>query len=155
MLALILKTIHVISATMFFGAGAVSAYYKLRADRSGDPAIAAWYLNELVLSDWLFTTTSGVALAVSGLWLATIYSLPWTTDWILWGIGCYLIAGLFWLPAVGLQYRMRRLAREAVETKTPLPAAYHRATRQWIALGVFAFAAAAIAIWVMVTKKAP
>ena len=154
MIIFLLKTVHVLSAALFFGTGLGSAWYKWRADRSGDVRSIAWIQREIVLADWLFTVPSGVLLPVTGVAMAWSYGLPLTTPWIATGIAGYTVAGLCWLPAAWLQLRMRRLADQAVLRGEPLPDAFHRAARQWLLLGVPAFLAAALTIWVMVAKGA-
>lgn len=155
MLILAVKLLHVLSATLFFGGGLLIAWHKLRADRTGDPKIVAWAQREIVRADAVFTIPAGLLLPVTGAWLAWQYSLPWTSGFVAWGIGCYAVTGLLWLPAAFLQVRMRRLADEAAATNGPLPAAFHRANRWWVALGVPAFALAVFTVWIMVAKWVP
>lgn len=154
MLALYLKAIHVGAAILFLGTGLGSAFYKWRADRSGSVAVAAWAQRNVVLADWLFTVPSGIVLPGTGLWLAHLYGLPFTTSWVLFGIVGFAIAGLTWLPAAWIQLRMRRLADEALASGAPLPEEFHRLHRFWLALGVPSFGAAVATIWVMVGKHA-
>lgn len=153
-LLLVLKTIHVLAATVFLGTGAGTAWLKLRADRSGQVAVVAWAQREIVRADWIFTIPSALALPATGAWMVEIYGLPWRTRWILVGLVSWATAGLFWLPACWLQIRMRALAGEALAQGTPLPPAFHRANRAWLALGGPAFLAAALAITAMVGKWA-
>lgn len=149
---LVLKTIHILAAMVFLGTGAGSAWYRMRSDRSSDIRVIAWCQREIVRADWYFTVPAGLALPASAIGLVTVLELPWTTPWILWGIGGYVIAGLFWLPAVWLQIQMRRLADHALATGEPLPPVYHRHARMWTALGVPSFLSAMITVWVMVAK---
>jgi uncharacterized membrane protein len=155
LLIAVLRTIHIFGAVLFLGAGLMTAYYKVRADRSGDPRVVAWYQREIVRADWLFTLPSGVILPVTGVWLALIYRLPWTTPWLVWGTCGFLVAGMTWVPAVWLQIRMRRLADAAVAAGQPLPPEFHRANRAWLALGVPAFTAALVSLWAMATQQVP
>ena len=76
------------------------------------------------------------------------------TEWLVAGLVDYMLAGMLWLPAVRLQIRMRDLARRAVETATPLPEEYHRASRRWMALGFPAFLVSLHAVWAMCAKRA-
>ncbi len=154
MLPLIVKWVHIVGAMLFIGTGFGSAWYKMRAHRSSDLRVIAWCDREIVRADWFFTVPSGVLMPVTGLWLAYLYRLPWTTPWILRGIVGYTIAGIFWLPAAALQLRMRRIVDACLASNEPLPAAYHRAQRQWMLLGGPSFAAAVYTLWVMVAKYA-
>lgn len=152
MLILLAKTLHVLSAAIFFGAGLMSAWWKLRADLSRDPAIVAWAQQEIVLADWVYTVPSGVISPLTGAYLVWRYGLPWTTPWVLASIGGYLVAMVCWLPAAWLQLEMRSLARAAAASGSPLPRRYHQLNRAWLLLGVPAFTAAVFIIWTMVSK---
>ena len=155
MLVPLVKTLHVVGALLFLGAGLMTAWYKFRADRSGDVRQVAWMQTEIVRADWIFTMPSAFILPITGIWLVELYNLPWDTGWVLWGIGLFIFAGIMWLPAVWLQIQMKKLALRAVEEKTELPALFHRYNRIWLALGFPAFIAAAYSVWIMVSKSAP
>ena len=154
MLYLIVKTAHILSALLFLGAGLMTAWYKVRADRSRDPTVIAWYAREIVLADWIFTVPSGVSLPATGLWLASLLGQPLTQGGVALGLACYAVAGALWVPAAWLQLRMRRMAETASRDGTPLPEGFHRAKRAWLALGVPAFAVSMLALWIMVAKHA-
>jgi len=153
LLILAAKTLHIISATIFFGAGLMSAWWKLRGDRSGDVRVIAFAQREIVLADWVFTVPSGFISPLTGAYLVHAYSLPWTTDWVVVSIGGFVVATVCWLPAAALQVKLKRMADEALAQGTPLPAQFHRYNRVWLLLGVPAFAAAVGIIWTMVAKR--
>lgn len=155
MLYQILKSIHVIGATMFFGAGMASAFYKFRADQSGKIEDIVFAQKNIVLADWLFTVPSGVIMPVTGIWMALLFNYSLTSGWVFWGILLYVIAGLCWLPAAWLQIRMRDVAITALNEQSALPPEYHRWARIWLILGFPAFLASVWAIYIMVTKQAP
>lgn len=154
MFYLALKAVHVLAAVVFLGTGLGSAWYKLRAGRSRNIAAIAWIDAEVVLADWLFTIPSGALLPITGLWMVLGYGLPLTTPWILQGLVGYAVAGLAWVPAAGLQLRMRRLSAEALRTGTPLSPQWYADQRIWACLGLPSFAAAMAVVWMMVTKRA-
>lgn len=149
-----LKALHVSMAAVFLGGGSLIAWWKLRADRSGDPRIVAWALSEVVLADWVFTLPGALLLLASGLTLAAVSEFPiLETEWLVAGLVDYMLAGMLWLPAVRLQLRMRDLARAAAQAGTSLPEEYHQATRRWVALGLPAFLVSVHAVWVMCAKR--
>ena len=152
MLILIIKTVHILAAIVFLGVGLGVAWTKLRADRSGDLRVIAWAQGHIVLADWMFTVPSAILLPATGAWLVTTYGLSWRTPWILFGIGGYTAAGLFWLPAVRLQIQMRDMAEKALADGTGLPPEFHRASRHWTLLGVPSFIMAMLTIWAMVAR---
>lgn len=149
---LILKFVHVGAAMVFFGTGLGTAWYKFRADRSGDLRVIAWTQREVVRADWIYTVPSAILLPVTGLWMCYLDKIPLSLPWIQVGIGAYIVSGLLWLPAVYLQYKMKRLAEHALANSEPLPKAFFRAKNYWIALGIPSFSAALVALWAMAIK---
>lgn len=155
MLYLILKTLHVLGALLFLGAGLASAWYKVRADRSGDLRVIVWCQRQIVTADWLFTTPSAVILPVTGLSMALYVGIPLSTPWVAAALVGFAVSGVLWLPAVVLQIRMRRAADHALQNGTDLPATFHRDRRAWLALGIPAFLISGLMIWIMVSKTVP
>lgn len=151
---LVLKLVHILCATLFFGAGVASVFYKLRADAEQDPVALAFVHRNLVLADWIFTIPPGIGLPLTGGLMVWMTGMPWRSGWVAWGIVLYVVAGLCWLPAFYLQHRMRDAAVAAAQARQPLPPEYLRWTRIWGLLGVPSFCAAMGAMWMMVSKGA-
>lgn len=151
---LVAKWLHVLSSTLLFGTGIGSAFHMLLASLSRNPQACAVVVRQVVLADWLFTTTTIVFQPLSGLYLAHLAGYPLTTPWILWSFALYVVAGACWLPVVWIQIRMRALAQAAVQDDTPLPPRYFAMLRVWTALGVPAFLALVAVFYLMVAKPA-
>lgn len=151
-LYLLLKTLHVIGATVLFGTGAGIAFFMLMAHRSGDARAIAHTAGVVVIADTLFTATAVVLQPTTGAWLAHIAGFPMLHGWIALSLILYVVTGLFWLPVVWMQLRLRDLARAAVGDGTALPPEYHRLWRLWFAFGFPAFIAVLAIIWLMVVK---
>lgn len=151
-LILVMKALHVLSATIFFGAGLMSAFWKFRGDQSGDPRVVAWAQRQVVLADWIFTVPSGVISPLTGVYLTWAYRLPWTTPWVVGSIGGYLVAMGLWLPAAWIQIELRKIAKQCVTDEAPLPPRFHALNRGWLLLGVPAFAVSVFIIYAMVVK---
>ena len=149
---LILKWLHILSATILFGTGIGIAYFKWITDRSGDVRAIRLSAERTVLADWIFTTPAVIVQPISGLALAHLAGFPIFTGWIACSIVLYVIAGCCWLPVVWLQIRMRTLARAADDAHTALPLLYWRYARLWFWLGVPAFLALLVVYWLMVAK---
>ncbi|HZF36288.1 MAG TPA: DUF2269 domain-containing protein [Candidatus Angelobacter sp.] len=152
MLYEIVKTVHILSATILFGTGLGTAWFMWRADRSGDAAAVVATARNVVLADWLFTTPAIVLQPLSGLWLVLLGGYSPTEIWLMWTYGLYLLAGACWLPVVWLQIRMRDLAAEAVSNSAPLSARYRCYARIWFGLGWPAFIAVILIVYLMVAK---
>ena len=149
---LLIKTLHIIGATVLFGTGAGIAFFMLMANRTKDPALIAHVAGTVVVADLLFTASAVVVQPLTGLALAGFDGQPLTHGWIGLSLILYLVTGAFWLPVVFIQLRMRDLARTAAAQGAPLPALYHRLYRVWFAFGFPAFAAVLGIIWLMVAK---
>ncbi len=149
---LILKWVHILSATLLFGTGLGSAFYKFMTDRSGNLRAIAETNRIVVRADWLFTTPSVIVQPVTGIWLALAIGYPLTSSWLVLAMVLYVIAGLCWLPVVYLQIRMRDIARIAVEEGGALDARYAQFARIWFWLGVPAFSAIVVIYYLMIFK---
>lgn len=149
---LLLKTAHVMGATVLLGTGAGIAFFMLMAHRTRDPRLIAHTAGIVVIADTLFTATAVVLQPVTGAALALMAGFPLFRGWVALSLGLYMFTGACWLPVVWMQIRMRDLARRAAEDEAPLPAEYHRLWRWWFALGFPAFAAVMLIIWLMIAK---
>ncbi|WP_111734137.1 DUF2269 family protein [Roseovarius amoyensis] len=148
----ILRLLHVLGATVLLGTGAGIAFFMVISNRSRDARLIAHVAGIVVLADTVFTATAAVIQPITGYLLAREAGWPLLTGWVAWSLALYVIVGLFWLPVVWMQVRMRDLAVTARDAGTPLPALYHRLYRWWFAFGFPAFAAVLAIIWLMLTK---
>jgi uncharacterized membrane protein len=64
----------------------------------------------------------------------------------------YVTTGVFWLPVVWMQMRMRDLADAAKARGSPLPRSYYRLFHTWFAFGFPAFASVLAIFWLMVMR---
>lgn len=149
-----LKWLHIISATVLFGTGLGTAFYKWAVDRKKDVRVIAVVMDRVVLADWMFTTPSVVVQPITGIWMAVIVGYPLTSGWIGWSLMLYVIAGVCWLPVVYLQIRMRAMARDAVAKNSDLPMQYWRYAKWWFWLGVPAFSSLLVVFYLMVFRPA-
>ena len=152
MLYPLVKALHIITAIVLIGTGLGSAFFKYRVDRIGDLSAIVFASKTVVLVDWLFTTPAVVLQAVSGVLLIYWGGHSLTQAWLQAGISTYLLAGLFWLPAVYFQIRMRDLASHAAESQCQLSSQYQYFSKIWLWLGVFGFGSAILTVLFMAAK---
>lgn len=148
----LLQILHILSSAVLFGTALGSAYYALRAWRSGEVLVIASTFRHLVSADWLFIVTSALLLPSTGLGLAYVAGWPLNQLWLLWSVGLFVLAGLCWLPVLWLQMRVRDMAVQALAAGTPLPALARRYMGFWFALNCPAFAIVVVIFWLMVAK---
>jgi len=148
----IVKTVHVISATVLFGTGLGIAFFFFCAHRSMDLAARLFAARTTVIADFAFTLPAVVVQPVSGAWLIYLSGSTGTETWLVVTYVLYFVAGLCWIPVVWIQIRLRALLRNAAANKTALPNSYERLFRWWFALGWPAFTALVIVFFLMVLK---
>jgi uncharacterized membrane protein len=148
----ILRWMHVIGATVLFGTGAGIAFFMLMAQRTGRADLVAHVAGTVVIADTIFTATAVIVQPISGVLLARASGWPLSEGWIVLSLLLYVVTGLFWLPVVWIQIRIRNLARQAAIENGPLPAEERRLFRIWFACGFPAFAAVLAILWLMVTR---
>jgi uncharacterized membrane protein len=134
-----LKLLHILSSTVLFGTGIGTAFSMWAANRGRDPRVIAAVTRNVVLADWLFTTPAVIAQPLTGFALVYLLGYSLTSPWLLTSIALYGFVGACWFPVIGLQLRMRNLARHAVTNGEALLPAYDRYYRLWFLLGWPAF----------------
>lgn len=146
----LLRLAHVIGATVLFGTGAGIAFFMVMARRTANPALIAHVSGTVVIADTIFTATAAIIQPVTGYFLARIIGWPLSEGWIALSLCLYVFTGIFWLPVVWIQIKMKRLAETALSSDQPLPALYWTYDKWWTGLGCLAFPAVVVIFWLMV-----
>ena len=150
--ALVYRFLHVIGATVLFGTGAGIAFFMVMAARTGKPDLIAHVAGTVVLADTVFTATAVVLQPITGALLAHEIGWSLSEGWIVLSLSLYVFAGLFWLPVVWIQIRLRNLARQAALKGEPLPPEWQRLYSIWFACGFPAFFAVLAIVWLMLAR---
>lgn len=148
----LIRLMHVLGACVLIGTGAGIAFFMVMATRTADPMNVAHTATIVVIADVLFTATAAIAQPITGTLLA--WGLGWslTEGWLVLSIGLYVFIGVFWLPVVVIQTKMRDEALVCAQSQKPLSARYMRLYRIWFACGIPAFAAIIALLWLMLSK---
>ncbi len=149
---LLLKYLHVLGGVVILGTGTGIAFFMLMAHLSGDSHYIARTARTVVFADYIFTATAVVAQPITGYLLVREVGFALTDGWVVASLVLYAVAGVFWLPVVWMQRRMRDLAETAVATGAPLPTEYHRLFRLWFLFGFPGFGAVMAIVWLMIAK---
>ena len=149
---LLVKTVHILSATVLFGTGLGIAFFFLMGLRSGDSAGAYVAARTTVVADMLFTLTAGIVQPLSGFWLIHLAGYDPFAPWLVWTYALYLLALACWLPVVWLQLRLRDMLAAKVRGEAIDEARFRRLFRWWFALGWPAFLGLVTVFWLMVAK---
>jgi len=149
---LIIKWLHIISATLLFGTGLGSAFYRYLADRDKDIHTIYVTNKNVVIADWIFTTPTVILQPVTGIAMLFYSQYTITEPWVMVSLCLFILAGLCWLPVVYLQIRLRDIAFEALQAGSDLPDKYYRFARIWFLLGIPAFISVMCVFLLMVIK---
>ena len=148
----VVRLLHVLGACVLIGTGAGIAFFMVMAHRTRDPASIAHTAGIVVIADMLFTATAAIAQPITGIVLARHLGWPIFDGWIAVSLGLYVFIGLFWLPVVSIQVKMREEARASAQSGAPLTSRYMRLYRIWFACGVPAFLAIVALLWLMIVR---
>lgn len=148
---LLLKTLHIISATVLFGTGLGSAFFMYKAVRSGSLEAIRVTASHVIIADWWFTTPAVVIQPLTGVLLMQRLGYGFDTPWFYTVAGLYLLAGACWVPVVAIQYRMLQIVMKNADN-TMLPETFDRWFGVWIRLGIPAFCAVLILFVLMVYR---
>ncbi len=147
------KTAHILGAVLFVGNLAVTAVWKVLADRTREPRIVAFAQRLVTVTDVVFTGLGAVLVLVSGMLMIVPYGIEfWNVAWLMWGLSLFVVSGLVWiLILVPIQMKQARLAR-AFADGGEIPDSYWRLGRLWMIFGLIATALPLVNVFLMVFK---
>ncbi len=148
----IVKTVHVLSATILFGTGLGTAFFFWRAHSPGNESGRLVAARVTVLADWIFTAPAVVLQPLTGAWMVADAGFRWNDLWLSATYALYAVAAFCWLPVLAIQLRMKRMPEKEPAGETIDRRLYERLFRTWFLLGWPAFGGLTIVFFLMVLK---
>ncbi len=150
---LALKVLHIAGGIIFVGNLVVTAFWKVMADRSREPMIAAFGQKMVNLTDFAFTSIGAFILLITGLLMTdSISEDVWAVSWIAWGMGLFLASAFLWAAVLfPVQVKQAWLARGFSEGDE-IPEQYWRLGRIWLGVAALAILLPSINVYFMVFK---
>jgi uncharacterized membrane protein len=148
---LLIKTLHIVSATVLFGTGLGIAFFFWSARHRDDQA-RLFAARTTVLADFVFTLPAVILQPITGSVLIAKSGLDPREPWLIASYVLYAVAGLCWVPVVGLQIRMKRMLEAKIAGAEFDGRAYERLRKAWFLLGWPAFLGLVVVFWLMVAK---
>jgi uncharacterized membrane protein len=147
------KFLHLLAAVLFLGNLIVSAMWKLRADRTGIPAVAAFATQLVTRTDKVFTGPAAFIVLMTGGMLPTAGGYGFGGQgWIHAGATAFVLSGLIWaFVLIPIQRKQSAMAASFGEA-TELPADYLALTKRWAMWGGIASLLPVIALALMVYR---
>lgn len=147
------RFVHLVAAVLFLGNLVVSAMWKLQADRSGNPAVAAFAARLVARTDKFFTGPGAFVVLMTGGMLPTAGNYGFRGQgWIHAGATAFVVSALIWLIVlVPIQRKQCKMAA-AFGSATEIPADYLALTKRWAMFGGIATLLPFIGMAMMVYK---
>jgi uncharacterized membrane protein len=132
-----IKFVHMLSVAVMFGTWLGIAAFMVLAHHSHNTSVVALTSQFVVRIELVVMIAAVVLQPASGVPLAYVIGLdPLGEFWLVASIAGYGFVVLCWLAAVVIEFRVRRVTREAALSNVPLPAAYKTLFRVWAMLAV-------------------
>ncbi len=149
----LLLALHILAAVVFVGNIITAAFWKVRADRSGNLETIAITARSLLQADYTFTAPGIVVLLVTGIWMVGLSDWArFQEPWLGGSFVLLIITGVIWLAVLlPQQRRMVRLAQEGADAGALGPE-YRRAGRIWSMFGGIATLLPILILFLMVFK---
>lgn len=149
---LLIKYLHLLGAIVLIGTGAGIAFFMVMAHFTGNVSKIAGVTRIVVIADFVFTASAVIAQPVTGVLLAHEAGYDLSEGWIVLSISLYIVIGIFWLPVVVMQMRMRDIAERAESAGALLPPQYRVLFWTWFIFGFPAFGAILAILWLMMAR---
>ena len=149
----LILAIHILAAVIFLGNIITTAFWKTRADRSGNLENMAMTSRAVLMADYVFTGPGIVALLVTGILLAGLSGWErFQEPWLGLSLVLLLLTAFIWAGVlIPLQLRMVRLSQEGLAGGA-LDPAYTRASRRWSMFGGIATLLPIVILFLMVLR---
>jgi uncharacterized membrane protein len=148
----LIKTLHILSATILFGTGLGTAFFMFRSHYSTQVESKFDIARAVVLADYWFTAPAVLLQPVTGIALIAMAGYDPFEPWLVATYVLFVLAGLCWLPVVWIQIELRKMLRTSLATRDALPDRYRKLFRIWFWLGWPAFLGLIAVFYLMVHK---
>ncbi|WP_159883650.1 DUF2269 domain-containing protein [Paenibacillus puerhi] len=149
----ILVFLHVLGAMMFIGNILTAAFWKLKAERTGDISYIHRVTRNVMTADYWFTLPGIALILLTGHILAIRAGYALTEwNWVSVSEGLFALSGLIWLLVLlPAQKKMIRESGSSVEAGS-LNASYRKASRLWDGFGTVVTLIPLAVLYLMLNK---
>jgi uncharacterized membrane protein len=145
--------LHVVGAVLLLGNIVTAAFWKVRAEQTGNPALIHHAVKNVMLADYVFTIPGLVLLIVSGGLMAERAGYDWAGfNWLTLSLLLFVLTGVLWLGVLlPLQRRLIRLSARAMESGK-VDRTFRRLSRLWDGVGTVATLLPVAILYLMIAK---
>lgn len=145
--------IHVLGVVMFLGNVITAAFWKIRAELSGDIPHLHKVTKNVMLADYIFTLPGIILIVLTGIIMALQRGYALTeVSWLTVSIGLFAVTGLLWL-CILIPCQLRMIRESALSMNgNPLTPEYRKASKRWDAVGIIASLLPILTLFLMMVK---
>lgn len=145
--------LHLIGVVLMVGNIATAAFWKVRADLTGNPVVIHQAARNVMAADYVFTIPGLALILISGIVMAERSGASLSgLNWLTLSLILLAVTGLIWLGLlIPLQRKMIRSSARSADTGT-IAEDYRRASRQWAIYGIAATFLPIVILYLMVMK---
>ena len=149
----LLLALHILFAIWLMSNLIGAAFWKKRADQSGNPEQVASTAQALLRADLIFTAPGIVGLLATGIWMVGLTSWRrFEEPWLGVSFVLTILIGVLWLAILmPQQRRLARLAQQSLEGSVQEDA-YRRASKIWSITGGIVTLIPVVVLFLMVFK---
>ncbi|MEF3302426.1 DUF2269 family protein [Paenibacillus sp. GYB003] len=150
----LLLFVHIFGAFLFLGNIVTAAFWKIRADVTGNPVVIHRAAQNVMIADYAFTLPGLVLLTVSGIGMAVrTGALQSGFNWLALSLVLFAVTGALWLGIlIPLQRSMIRHSKQSIEAGA-VTEPYRRASRYWAVFGTITTLLPVVILYFMVAKS--
>lgn len=149
----LLLVLHILAAVTLMGHLTTAAFWKKRADRSGNLEHIAANAQALGRADFTFTAPSLAVLLITGIWMGGLTGWErFQETWLAISFILLIVIIILWLAVLlPLHRRMSRQAQEGIAAGS-LPPTYAKSSKIWEAVNGIATLLPLVILFLMVFK---
>ena len=132
----LLKALHLLGITLFFGNVIVTGVWKIYANRTKNPKVISFAQNMVNKTDWIFTLCGGSLLSASGILMALESGYHFLNDgWLFLGVILFGISTILWLvQLIPLQIKLTKISK-LLDHERKIPKEYWVLEKRWFLIG--------------------
>lgn len=145
--------LHLLGVLLMVGNIVTAAFWKIRADLTGNPGVIHHTVKNIMTADYFFTIPGLVLIIISGCTMAGRSGASFSGwNWLTLSLILLAVTGFIWLAVlIPLQLKMIRFSAACVE-EGAVSAEYRVASRRWAIFGIAATLLPIVILYLMVMK---
>jgi len=122
---------HLIGMVMFMGNLMISSVWKLSAERSKHPTLICFALRQVAMTDLVFGAAGISLMFFSGIVIASMQGLSWSSSWLMGSSGLFALACGLWLGVMVPVHARQKMMSIDIAAGRPIASRYWQLSWIW------------------------